>query len=46
MIDEYFLVIKISFAVVAPWPAENLFNIRVSALLLAHVVEEFAGRRN
>jgi len=36
MIDEYFLVVEISFAIVTPRPAENLFNIRVAALLFAH----------
>jgi hypothetical protein len=36
MIDEHFLVIEIAFAIIAPWSAENLVNIRVAALLLAH----------
>jgi hypothetical protein len=40
MVDEYFLVIEIALAVVAPRPAENLLNIRVAALLLAHLLTE------
>jgi hypothetical protein len=36
MINEHFLVIKVAFAIIAPWPAENLINIGVAALLLAH----------
>jgi hypothetical protein len=39
MIDQYFLVIEISFTVIAPGSAEDLFDIRVAALLLAHLVE-------
>jgi hypothetical protein len=42
MVDEYFLVIKIPLAVIAPRPAENLFNIRVAALLLAHLLTEMS----
>jgi hypothetical protein len=38
MIDEHFLVIEVAFTIVAPWPAENLINIGVAALLLAHAV--------
>lgn len=45
MVDKHFLVIKIPLAIVAPWPAENLVNIRVTALLLAHPVGSPAGSR-
>jgi hypothetical protein len=36
MINQYFLVVEISLAVVAPWPAENLVDVWMTTLLLAH----------
>lgn len=41
MVDQDFLVIEITLAVVAPWPAQDLFHIRLSTLLLAHLVRRF-----
>lgn len=38
MIEKYFLVVKVTLAVVTPWPAEDLLNIWMAALLLAHIV--------
>jgi hypothetical protein len=45
MVDEYFLVIEIPLAVIAPRPAENLFYIRVAALLLAHILTEVCNEK-
>jgi hypothetical protein len=45
MVDKYFLVIEIPLAVIAPRPAENLFNIRVAALLLAHLLTEMCSEK-
>lgn len=42
MIDKHFLVIEIALAVVAPWPAENLLDIGMTTLLLAHSVGKLA----
>jgi hypothetical protein len=44
MVDKYFLVVEITLAVVAPRPTEDLFDIRVCPLLLAHLVEEIPGQ--
>ena len=43
VINKHFLVIEIALAIVAPWPAENLFDIGMTALLFAHSVEKLAG---
>ncbi len=36
MIDEDFEIVKVSLTVVAPWPSENLLDIRMLSLGLAH----------
>lgn len=36
--DEDLQVIKVAFAVVAPWATKELFEVRVSTLLLSHGV--------
>ncbi len=36
MIDEDFEIVEVSLTVVAPWPGENLLDIRMLSLGLAH----------
>jgi hypothetical protein len=38
MVDEDFLVIKVAFTVITPWPVENLFHVWMAALLLPHLL--------
>ena len=36
MVDEYFEVVEIPLAIIAPGPCEGLFDIRVLALCFTH----------
>lgn len=40
MIDEDFKIVEITLTVEAPWSRENLFDIRVTSLLLRHLYDE------
>lgn len=37
MVDQDFEVVEVPFAVVAPWPRKDLFEVGMTALLLRHV---------
>ena len=39
MIDEDFEIIEAAFAIVTPWPGQDLFDIGMTPLLLSHCEE-------
>ena len=38
VVDQNLQIVKIAFAIVTPWPRQNLLNIGMSPLFLRHVI--------